>query len=61
LDFFDKRAANLIRRHKIANCHVKIGLWILTTNFTKTAIEKDHNPNAYRREPMLKRKAPLIN
>jgi len=33
----------------------------LFSNFTKTAIEKDHNPNAYRREPMLKRKAPLIN
>jgi hypothetical protein len=36
---FEKRAANLIRRHKIANCHVKIGLWILTTNITKTALD----------------------
>ena len=34
---FEKRAANFIRRYKIAYFYVKIGLWILTTNFTKTA------------------------
>ena len=42
LDFiFEKRAANFIRKHKISNCYVKIGLWILTTNFTKTAFIKE--------------------
>jgi len=36
LDFiFEKRAANFIRRYNIAYFYVKIGLWILTTNFTK--------------------------
>jgi hypothetical protein len=34
---FEKRAANFIRRYKIAYFYVKIGLWIFTTNFTKTA------------------------
>ena len=33
--FFKKRAANFIRRYKITYFYVKIGLWILTTNFTK--------------------------
>ena len=35
---FEKRAANFIRRYKIAYFYVKIDLWILTTNFTKTAL-----------------------
>ena len=36
----EKRAANLIRMRKIA-LSTKIGLWILTSNFTKTVfIEK---------------------
>jgi hypothetical protein len=37
---FEKRAANFIRRYKMAYFYVKIGLWILTTNFTKIAIIK---------------------
>jgi hypothetical protein len=37
---FEKRAANFIRRHKIAYFYVKIGLWILTTNFTNIAMNK---------------------
>jgi hypothetical protein len=35
---FEKRAANLIRMRKITFLYVKIGFWILTTNFTKTAL-----------------------
>jgi hypothetical protein len=31
----EKRAANFIRKYKIAYFCVKIVLWILTTNFTK--------------------------
>jgi hypothetical protein len=39
LDFIiEKRAAKFIRRYKIAYFYVKIGLWILTTNFTKMAL-----------------------
>ena len=37
---FEKRAANFIRKYKIAYFYVKIGLWILTTNFTKIALVK---------------------
>ena len=41
LDFiFEKRAANFIRRYKIAYFYVKIGFWILTTLFSKLAIIK---------------------
>jgi len=37
VDFiFEKRAANLIRKYKIAYFYIKISLWILTTNYTKT-------------------------
>jgi hypothetical protein len=30
---FEKRAANLVRMHKIAYFYVKTGLWVLTINF----------------------------
>ena len=41
LYIFEKRAANLIGMQKNNSFYVKIGLWILTTNFTKTAINKE--------------------
>src|SRR3954464_14992415 len=37
---FEKRAANFIQRYKIAYFYVKIGLWILTSNFTNKAFLK---------------------
>ena len=40
---FEKRAANFIRRYKIAYFYVKIGLWILTTKVTKIAFIKVKN------------------
>jgi hypothetical protein len=38
---FEKRAANFIRRYKTAYFFVKIGPWILTKIFRKTAYKKE--------------------
>jgi len=46
LYIFEKRAANLIEMQKNNSFYVKIGLWILTTNFTKTALYKKRNETA---------------
>ena len=40
LYIFEKRVATKIRMYKKSSFYVKIGLWILTTNFTKTAFIK---------------------
>jgi hypothetical protein len=40
---FKKRAASFIRRYKTAYFFVKIGLWILTTIFRKSAYKKERN------------------
>jgi len=39
--FLRKELQKFIRRYKIVYFYVKIGLWILTTNFTKIALEKE--------------------
>ena len=36
-----KELQKFIRRYKIVYFYVKIGLWILTTNFTKIALMKE--------------------
>ena len=38
--YFEKRAANLYTNEQNSYFYVKIGLWILTTNFTSTALLK---------------------
>lgn len=52
---FEKRTANFIRRHKIANCYVKIVLWILTPNFTNVSfVDYSSKQNKYKIRFLLK-------